>query len=116
MESAAQWRTMPDFQIDFDWNSKKALSNRSKHGVAFESAMTVFRDPLAVTIPDLEHGDDEERWITLGESMSGALLVVVHTWVQMNEDRALVRIISVRRSSRREARQYTEGRINETGI
>ena len=107
---------MSDLQIDFDWDSKKALSNISKHGVAFQSAMTVFRDPLAVTILDLEHGDNEERWITLGESVSGALLVVVHTWVQTSVDRARVRIISARRATRREAREYREGRIDETGI
>jgi uncharacterized protein len=107
---------MSDLQIDFDWDSKKALWNRSNHGVGLQSAMTVFRDPLAITVLDLEHGDNEERWITLGESVSRALLVVVHTRVQTSPDRARVRIISARRASRREARQYREGRIDEAGI
>ena len=50
----------------------------------------------------------EERWITLGETATGNLLVVVHTWVDTDADRTLVRIISARRPSRNEARQYRE--------
>jgi hypothetical protein len=49
--------------------------------VAFELAMSVFRDPLAATILDQEHGDDEERWITLGVAVDGTFVLVVHTWV-----------------------------------
>ena len=100
---------MPALRIEFDWDPKKEASNRAKHGVAFELAMTVFRDPLAATILDTEHGADEERWITMGESANGALIVAVHTWVQMSADHALVRIISARRPTRHEARQYREG-------
>jgi uncharacterized protein len=96
-------------RIDFDWDPKKEASNRTKHGVAFELAMTVFRDPQAATILDTEHSDDEERWITMGESANETLIVVVHTWVHMSADHALVRIISARRPTRHEARQYKEG-------
>ena len=101
---------MTVFRIEFDWDPKKEASNRAKHGVAFELAMTVFRDPLAATILDNQHGADAERWITLGESANGTLVLVVHTWVQTNADFTLVRIISARRPTRREARQYKEGR------
>ena len=104
---------MAAFRIDFDWDPKKEASNSAKHGVAFELAMTVFRDPLAATILDHEHGGDEERWITLGESVDGRLVLVVHTWVQTSADHALVRIISARRPTRREARQYKEGGPHE---
>jgi uncharacterized DUF497 family protein len=100
---------MSVFRIDFDWDPNKEASNRTKHGVPLELAMTVFRDPLAATILDNEHGADEERWITLGESANGTLIVVVHTWVQTSADHALVRIISARRPTPREARQYKEG-------
>jgi len=93
-------------RIDFDWDPAKAASNAVKHDVTFEEAMTVFRDPLARSILDPEEG--EERWVTLGEAATGNLLVVVHTWVDVDADRTLVRIISARRPSRNEARQYRE--------
>ena len=69
-------------RIDFDWDPAKAASNAVKHGVTFEEAMTVFRDPLARSILDPDHGAGEERWITLGEASTGNLLVVVHTWAR----------------------------------
>jgi uncharacterized DUF497 family protein len=96
-------------RIDFDWDPKKEALNRAKHGVTFESAMVVFRDPLAATILDQEHGGEEERWITLGETADGTLIVVIHTWLQTSDDQAHVRIISARRPTRREAKQYREG-------
>ena len=95
-------------RIDFDWDPAKAASNAAKHGVAFEEAMTVFRDPLARSILDIEHGAGEERWVTLGEAATGNLLVVVHTWAEIDPDRSAVRIISARRPTRNEARQYRE--------
>ena len=95
-------------RIDFDWDPSKAASNAAKHGVAFEEAMTVFGDPLARTILDPDHGPGEERWVTLGEASSGNLLVVVHTWEDAGPDRSVVRIISARRPTRNEARQYRE--------
>jgi uncharacterized DUF497 family protein len=105
-----------NLRIDFDWDPDKARSNRTKHDVSFESAMTVFSDPFAATIFDNEHSEDEERWVTLGESAGGALLVVIHTWVETSADYARVRIISARRATRRETGQYREGRNDETGI
>jgi len=50
----------------FEWDAAKAARNRQKHGVSFELAATVFRDPLMVSIPDEEHSETEERWITMG--------------------------------------------------
>ena len=95
-------------RIDFDWDPAKAASNAAKHGVSFQKAMTVFLDPLARTIPDPDHGADEERWVTIGEASTGNLLVVVHTWREMEPYRTAVRIISARGPTRREARQYRE--------
>jgi uncharacterized DUF497 family protein len=94
-------------RIDFDWDPVKAASNAAKHGVAFEEAMTVFRDPLARSIVDPGEAS-EERWVTLGETASGNLLVVVHTWADIDPEHAVVRIISARRPTRNEARQYRE--------
>lgn len=65
--------------IGFDWDPAKAASNAQKRGVTFEAAMTVFRDPLARSIPDRESDPNEERWATIGETSAGQLLVVVHT-------------------------------------
>jgi uncharacterized DUF497 family protein len=93
-------------RIEFDWDPAKAASNRAKHGITFEEAMTVFRDPLAVSILDTEIS--EERWITLGMMSTGNLAVVVHTWVEPNPLVAAVRVISARSPTRHEARQYRE--------
>jgi uncharacterized DUF497 family protein len=96
-------------RIDFDWDPAKAASNAIKHdGVTFEEAMTVFRDPLARSILDPDHGAGEERWVTLGEAATGNLLVVVHTWAEFDAERTAVRIISARRPTRNETRQYRE--------
>ena len=97
-------------RFDFDWDPAKAASNAAKHGVSFEEAMSVFRDPLSRTILDTG-SPDEERWITLGETTTGNLLVVVHTWTDIAPDHAAVRIISARRPTRNEARQYREDPI-----
>jgi uncharacterized DUF497 family protein len=86
----------------------KAASNVGKHGVAFEEAMTVFADPLARSILDPDSTADEERWITLGQAFAGNLLLVVHAWVDISPDRSAVRIISARRPTRNETRQYRE--------
>lgn len=68
-------------RLDFDWDPAKAASNAIKHGVTFEEAMTMFRDPLALS--QLDHDSrEEERWITLGEAATGNLLIVVHTWTR----------------------------------
>jgi uncharacterized DUF497 family protein len=95
-------------RLDFDWDPAKAASNAAKHGVTFEQAMTVFRDPLARSILDRDHGGNEERWITLGETTTGNLLVVVHTWAEIAVDRIAVRIISARQPTPTEARQFRE--------
>jgi|ERR1700730_1901390 uncharacterized protein len=95
-------------RIDFDWDPAKAASNAAKHGVTFHEAMMVFLDPFARTIPDPDHSAGEERWITMGEGSTGNLIVVVHTWREMDAYRTGVRIISARRPTRSEARQYRE--------
>ena len=95
-------------RIDFDWDPVKAASNAAKHDVTFDEAMTVFRDPLARSILDHDPASAEERWVTLGESATGNLLVVVHTWTDAEPDRCAVRIISARRPTANEARHYRE--------
>ena len=89
--------------LSFEWDVRKAQTNRTKHGVDFEEATTVFSDPLSVTIPDLAHSQTEPRFIILGRSHRQRLLVVVHT-----ERRDNIRLISARRASRRERKDYEE--------
>jgi uncharacterized DUF497 family protein len=90
--------------MDFEWDPQKAEVNLTKHAVSFQEASTVFGDPLSLTIPDPDHSDDEQRFILLGQSYSGRLLVVIHT-----QRGAGVRIIGARLATRRERRSYEEG-------
>ncbi len=87
----------------FRWDRAKAKSNFEKHAVNFEDAQTVFYDPMAETNLDLTHSDDEERYITIGSSLSGILLIVVHA-----EDGETIRIISARRATKGEQRRYEQ--------
>ena len=89
--------------LSFEWDESKAKANLAKHGVRFEDAATVFADRLSLTIPDPAHSRVEDRFIILGKSEAGNLLVVVHTERGDN-----LRIISARRASRQERRNYEE--------
>lgn len=89
--------------MDFDWDPEKARRNRAKHRVSFEEASTAFGDPLSLTIDDPDHSVDEERFLLLGETYSGKLVVVSHTFVD-----GTVRIISARMAERHERRTYEE--------
>ncbi|MBM4142287.1 MAG: BrnT family toxin [Lentisphaerae bacterium] len=93
---------------DFEWDPNKARRNRRKHGVAFEQAATVFRDPRAVSVFDDAHSGKEDRWITLGLSASGGLLVVHHTFEELNAQTIRVRVFSSRKATKHEAGQYKE--------
>lgn len=90
--------------MEFEWDNAKAQSNELKHGVEFVEAMTVFADPLSVTGYDPDHSIDEDRFITMGLSGEGNLLIVSHT--DRNEK---IRIISARQASRAERRDYEDG-------
>jgi len=90
--------------LGFEWDEKKARQNRTKHGVDFEEASTVFGDPLSVTIPDPDHSEEEDRFVILGDSIRLRLIVVSFTERGNN-----IRIISARRATRRERKDYEEG-------
>ena len=94
------------FDYHFEWDASKAASNQRKHGISFELAATVFLDPLMVSIPDEEHGETEERWITMGKTENSKLLLVVHTYMEVSDNAANVRIISARPATKHEQRQY----------
>jgi uncharacterized protein len=95
-------------RYEFDWDPAKAASNFTKHRISFEQAMTVFLDPLSLSRLDDKHGSDEERWVTIGLSRDTGLMVVVHTYVEVEENRVYIRIISARRPTKNEQRQYEE--------
>jgi uncharacterized DUF497 family protein len=90
--------------MTYEWDPMKAKSNRRKHGVSFYEAASVLGDPLSMTYPDPEHSETENRYITVGTSREGRLLIIAHT------DRGdHIRIISARKTTRRERRQHEEG-------
>ena len=94
------------FQYQFEWDAAKARQNARRHRVTFERAATVFLDPNASSLFDAEHSQHEERWITLGLDRTGTLLVVCHTYRDETETSARIRIISARRATKNEAKQY----------
>ena len=96
--------SQPEF--NFEWHPQKAATNMRKHRISFERAATVFRDPEALSLYDRAHSESEDRWITLGLDSPGQLLVVCHTWREMDEGTASCRIISARKATKTEARQY----------
>lgn len=92
-------------ELRFEWDSNKNAINQKKHAVAFEEARTVFDDPDALVIDDPDHSEVEERFIILGFSRHANLLVVCHCY---RESESVIRIISARRATVKEARQYNE--------
>jgi uncharacterized protein len=89
--------------LTFEWDEAKAKENLRKHKVSFDEAKTVFADALSITIPDPEHSSDEDRFVDIGLSSKGRLLVVVYTGRG-----EIVRVISSRRATRSERRAYEE--------
>ncbi|MFN5818475.1 MAG: BrnT family toxin, partial [Pseudanabaena sp.] len=88
----------------YEWDENKATKNLAKHGVSFTEAKTIFDDPMYVDFYDLDHSEDEERYLIVGESNRGRLLIVSYT-----ERRELIRIISAREVTKSEREAYEEG-------
>lgn len=90
--------------MEFEWDLDKAAQNLKKHDVSFREAASVFGDSLSITFPDPDHSVGESRYVTIGLSSSGRVLIVAHT------DRGdRIRIINARQAMRREQRFYEEG-------
>ena len=92
--------------IEFTWDPDKAHSNERKHGIAFEEAVTVFVDEKAILIPDPDHSSREDRFLILGMSFKLRVLIVCHCYRENDET---IRIISARKASRPERKQYEQG-------
>ncbi|TGK05011.1 BrnT family toxin [Leptospira semungkisensis] len=91
--------------IDFQWDPVKNKSNKIKHGISFEEAKTVFYDEKARVIADPDHSDAEERFIIMGFSYKLNLLIVSHCY---RSSKDIIRIISARKATRSESKQYEE--------
>jgi uncharacterized protein len=90
--------------MEFEWDKSKAESNLIKHGISFDDAQTVFNDPLYVDFYDPDHSEDEDRYLIIGESSRGRLLIVSYT-----ERGNVTRLISARETTKTERKMYEEG-------
>jgi len=90
--------------VDHEWDQEKAASNLEKHGVSFEEAVTVFGDPLYIDFYDPDHSVDEHRYLIMGQSTAGRVLLISYT-----ERDKIVRLISARELTPSERRDYEEG-------
>jgi uncharacterized DUF497 family protein len=89
--------------VEFAWDPGKAKRNLAKHGISFDDAQTVFDDDLFLVFADPDHSTDEHRFIVMGRSKRGSLLVVAYT-ERSNE----IRLISAREATRQERKTYAE--------
>ena len=92
--------------MQFEWDDEKASLNERKHNISFPEAMTVFGDPLGLTGYDPDHSTDEDRFITMGHTITARLLIVCHT-----DREQRIRIISARVATKREQKDYEDGRF-----
>jgi len=92
---------------NFEWDPHKAKNNLKKHSVSFEEATEVFLDPLQINLHD-DDKNPEERWLALGQTKTHNLLVVVHTYVEYQDNTVTIRIISARKATNHEKRQYED--------
>lgn len=90
-------------ELTFEWDEEKDRTNRRKHGVNFDEAKTVFGDPRSLTIHDAEHSDEEDRYIDIGTSSRGRVIVVSYTERGPN-----IRIISCRKATKSERKTYDQ--------
>jgi hypothetical protein len=93
-------------RLNFEWDPNKARDNARKHKVTFERAAKVFLDAFQISIFDDEHSEDEERWITTGKNGNEILLVVIHTFSEISDQERTIRIISARKATKKEKKQY----------
>lgn len=93
----------------FEWDPNKAAANLRKHGVSFEEAATIVGDPLSITVPDPDHSRQEDRYLTVGMSDRGRLVIVSHTEMDGGD---VVRIISARQLTRQEREEYEQGEFD----
>ena len=94
-------------QYKFEWDTQKAKENFKKHKVTFERTTETFLDPFMLSIFDAKHSKVEDRWITIGKDRNDVALVVVHTFREMDSNTCTIRIISARKATKNEIKQYS---------
>ena len=92
----------------FEWDPNKAKVNFKKHEISFEVAITIFSDPLHLSVPEFK-SEGEERWVTIGRAANASTLVVVHTYKDHTDSGEVLRIISARKATTKERNEYEEG-------
>ena len=90
--------------MQFEWDERKATANAKKHGVTLVEAASCFFDPHQIAFYDPDHSQNEERELLIGHSSQGRLVIASYT---LQDD--VIRIISARRATRQEAKQYAQG-------
>jgi uncharacterized DUF497 family protein len=95
-------------ELNFEWDEAKAATNLQRHQISFEEAKTVFNDPFLQTFPDPDHSEDEERYLSIGQSAAGTICIVIHT-----ERQAIIRLISCRKATRKERNDYAQGNFSK---
>ena len=93
-------------EIKFEWDEKKNKSNQKKHGVSFEEAKSVFYDERAIEFYDFDHSHVEERFLLLGLSSKFRILLICHCF---KEENGIIRIISARKATKNEQKEYIGG-------
>jgi uncharacterized DUF497 family protein len=96
--------------MKFAWDVNKNDANKRKHKTSFAEACFVFADKFLLSFFDDRHSTEEERWITMGQTPNGEILVVVHTYLNI-ESEEFVRIISARKATKKEVEQYFARRL-----
>lgn len=86
---------------EFEWDEDKAESNLKKHRVSFDEAATIFNDPNIATIPDPDHSETEDRFVSVGRSFIACVLTVIHTFRNTR-----IRLISARKATKAEKKNY----------
>jgi len=96
--------------MKFEWDIQKEKINTQKHNVNFSEACLIFADKYSLNLFDIKHSIEEERWITMGQTPNGNILVVIHTYRDI-EGEEVIRIISARKAEKNEIKQYYERRL-----
>ena len=95
--------------MKFVWDPAKEKINIQKHKITFTESCYVFADQYSLTLFDKQHSENEDRWITLGQTPNGKILLVVHTFRKI-DDMEVIRFISSRKATRKEAKEYLRRR------
>ena len=95
---------------EFEWDESKAAANLHKHGISFELARTIFNDPNILTVADMEHSDDEDRWFSVGITNSSQIVAVAHLWTELEDGATQIRIISARKATKAEISYYQDNK------